>query len=353
MSYSLFEHPLFSGLMGDEEIAAHFSAQADLRAILVFEAALAKAEARHGVIPEQAAALIGETCAEFSPHTSALRSAAARDGVVVPELVRQLRKAVGDDAAPYVHFGATSQDAVDTSLMLRLKAVFHLFAARLSAIIDVLNSLEKDFGGNRLMGYTRMQPAIPIRVHDRLRAWRDPLTTYLDRLGRTDKEFLTVQLGGAAGTLDKLGERAEAVRATLAQELGLADAPQWHSQRSRTAEIAHRLASITGSLGKFGQDVALLAETGGEIELAGGGGSSAMPHKQNPIAAEMLVALARFNAAQISGMHQALIHEQERSGAAWTLEWLILPPMIGATAAALRLAGELALSVRRLGQPPT
>jgi 3-carboxy-cis,cis-muconate cycloisomerase len=109
------------------------------------------------------------------------------------------------------------------------------------------------------------------------------------------------------------------------------------------------LSLITGSLGKIGQDIALLAQDGEEIELAGGGGSSAMAHKQNPVAAETLVSLARFNATQLSGIHQALIHEQERSGGAWTLEWLILPQMVMSTAASLRLAQEVTGNIRQLG----
>ncbi len=113
----------------------------------------------------------------------------------------------------------------------------------------------------------------------------------------------------------------------MAQELDLTDEPQWQNQRARIAELAGLFSLISGSPGKIGQDIALLAQAGDEIELAGGGGSSAMPHKQNPVAAEALVSLARFNAVQLSGIHQSLVHEQERSGAAWTLEWLLLPPM--------------------------
>jgi 3-carboxy-cis,cis-muconate cycloisomerase len=140
------------------------------------------------------------------------------------------------------------------------------------------------------------------------------------------------------------------VRAALAGKLGLGDAPQWHSQRDGLAELAGWLSLVTGSLGKFGQDLALMAQVGSDIKLSGGGSSSAMPHKQNPVKAEALVALARFNAVQLSGMHQALVHEQERSGAAWTLEWLILPQMVVATAAALRLAAELAGQIESLGR---
>ena len=139
------------------------------------------------------------------------------------------------------------------------------------------------------------------------------------------------------------------MRAALADQLGLADAAQWQSQREGMLALAGLLAAITGSLGKAGQDIALMADRGGEIALSGGGGSSAMPHKQNPVAAEALVTLARFTAVQLGGMGQAVVHEQERSGAAWTLEWLLLPQMAVATGAALRLAGTLFASIENMG----
>ncbi|MBB4482484.1 3-carboxy-cis,cis-muconate cycloisomerase [Rhizobium etli] len=346
MTASPFDHPFLSGLVGDDEIAPYFSVESDIRAMLSFEAALAKAEAAHGVLPGEAARKIAEACAGFSPDLASLRAATARDGVVVPDLVKQLRAAVGEEAGKSLHLGATSQDVIDTSLMIRLKAVVFLFAGRLSAIVSGLDALEHRFGGNRLMGHTRMQAAIPITVADRLAAWRAPLTTYRDRL--TEHGF-PIQFGGAAGTLDKLGPQAAAVRASLAQELGLTDVAQWQSARLVIADISGLFASISGSLGKIGQDIALFAQAGDEIEMAGGGTSSAMAHKQNPVAAEVLVSLARFNATALSGIHQSLVHEQERSGAAWTLEWLLLPQMAMATAASLRLAGELAGNIKRLG----
>ncbi|EJT06658.1 3-carboxy-cis,cis-muconate cycloisomerase [Rhizobium sp. CCGE 510] len=346
MTASPFDHPFLSGLLGDDEIAPYFSAEADIRAMLSFEAALARAEASHGLIPDEAARLIAEICAGFSPDLPSLRAATARDGVVVPDFIKQLRIAVGEEAAKSLHIGATSQDVIDTSLMIRLKAVVFLFAGRLSTIAAGLDGLDRQFGRNRLMGHTRMQAAIPISVSDRLQAWRAPLETYRDRL--TEQNF-PVQFGGAAGTLDKLGPQGLAIRASLAQELGLTDAPQWQSQRLPIADIAGLFASISGSLGKIGHDIALLAQAGQEIEISGGGTSSAMAHKQNPVSAETLVALARFNATALSGIHQSLVHEQERSGAAWTLEWLLLPQMAMATAASLRLAGELVGNIRRLG----
>jgi 3-carboxy-cis,cis-muconate cycloisomerase len=351
MTFSPFDHPLLAGLLGDEEIAGYFSADADIRAMLAFEAALANAQAEYAVIPPEAAAHIATVSAGFAPDRDRLRVAASHDGVVVPELVRQLRAAVGETHAGFVHFGATSQDVIDTSLMLRLKPVLAVLDTRMGVVERAFDHLERRFGHNRLMARTRMQPAIDITVADRARVWRAPLRRIRDDLNRWRHDSLMIQFGGAAGTLDKLDRRAEAVRAALAGALDLADAPQWHSQRDRIAGLAGILSLISGCLGKFGQDVALLAQAGDEIRLAGGGGSSAMPHKQNPVAAEMLLALARFNATQLAGMHQALPHEQERSGAAWTLEWLLLPQMVAGAASSLRLAVELSGNIRTLGKP--
>jgi 3-carboxy-cis,cis-muconate cycloisomerase len=349
MSFSAFEHPYLSGLLGDEEMAVLFSAAADVEGMLAFEAALARAEARYGVISEAAAERIAKVCRTFQPDIAALKTATAIDGVVVPELVKQLRAAVGTEFGSKVHYGATSQDVIDTSLMLRLKRATALIAARLAEIIAEFERLERAFGARPLMGHTRMQAAIPITVSARLTAWSAPLEALHQRLRSSEPTLYAVQFGGAAGTLEKLGDQAAAVRAALAGELGLADHRQWQSQRGRIAEVAGMVSEISGSLGKFGQDIALLAKAGDELSLAGGGGSSAMPHKQNPVAAEVLVSLARFNAVQLSGIHQSLVHEQERSGTAWTLEWLILPQMFAACGTALRLAIQLASQIRGIG----
>lgn len=349
MTVSPFDHPYLSGLLGDEEVAALFSVAAELEAMLAFEVALATAEAQQGIIPTEAARAISDAAHRFSPDVMRLRAATARDGVVVPELVRQLRTAIGDPHGQYLHYGATSQDAVDSGLMLRLARLLPMLETRLEAMIDRLNGLAAAFGERPMMGRTRMQPAIPITVADRIMSWRAPLQHHAGRLKAFAATRLAVQFGGAVGTLEKLGDKADAVRAALAGELGLADAPQWQSQRERIGELAGLLAAITGSLGKIGQDIALMADRGSEIELGGGGGSSAMPHKHNPIAAEMLVTLARFNATQLGGLAQAAIHEQERSGAAWTLEWLILPQMVVGCGACLRLAGELLGNLKQLG----
>ena len=349
MAVSAFDHPLLSGLFGDSEVEAHLGFNAELAAMLRFEIALAEAEAEAGVVPRGAENAIADALADFKPDMAALRNGVARDGVVVPELVRQIRERIGGPHADRLHFGATSQDVIDTALVLRLKPVLDLFERRLDKLAERFGQLDERFGKKPLMGRTRMQAAIPITVGDRIRSWRHPLLRHRAHLEELRPSLLVVQFGGAAGTLDKLGGKGVAVRTALSKRLGLTDAPQWQSQRDRMVEFANFLSLITGSLGKFGQDVALMAQAGDEIALSGGGGSSAMPHKQNPVEAEILVTLARFNATQLSGMHHALIHEQERSGSAWSLEWLILPQMIVATGSALRLAAELSGRIDRLG----
>jgi len=355
MTISAFEHPFLSGLVGDDEVAALLSAEAEINAMLAFESGLAQAQAAYGVIPEDAARRIEAFCAGFVPDMANLKAATGRDGVVVADLVKQMREALaarpdGADAAKYLHFGATSQDVIDTALMIRLQRVAGLFISRLSALETAFTEICEKFGARALMGHTRMQAAIPITVADRVRAWQEPLARHRRRLEAFSATGFVVQLGGAAGTLDKFANVAPEMQRALAEELSLADGAQWQSQRDRLAEFASILTLVTGSLGKLGQDVALLAEMGGEMQLAGGGGSSAMAHKQNPVAAEVLVSLARFNAVQVSGMQQSMVHEQERSGAAWTLEWLILPSMVMATGASLRLAVELVANVRSLGR---
>ncbi|HLH47768.1 MAG TPA: 3-carboxy-cis,cis-muconate cycloisomerase [Roseiarcus sp.] len=352
MTVSAFDHPILSALVGDAEIAAAFSVEADVRAMLAFEAALAEAEASVGLIAPDAASRIAWACATFSPDLAALAQGAAQDGVVVPALVKQLRRAVGEPHAADVHRGATSQDVIDTSLVLRLKGVVATLGARLDALIAALRECEAEQGQTPLMGRTRMQRARPIHAHDKLRAWREPLQRHRERLEQLKPRLLVVQFGGAVGTRDDLDGKGERIAAELARRLDLLAAPCWHVERDAPAEFAAWLSLVSGALGKIGQDVALLAQNEiGEVKLAEGGGSSAMPHKSNPVRAEILVALARFNAALLGAQHQALVHENERSGAAWTLEWLTLPQMIVATAAGLRHAAGLCAGMKFVSSP--
>jgi 3-carboxy-cis,cis-muconate cycloisomerase len=349
MSVSVFDHPWLSALLGDEEIARHFDVESELRAMLDFEIALASAQAEAGIIPVAASEAIVRAAAQFNPDMDALAAGTLRDGMVVPSWVEQLRRHVGPPHDQHVHFGTTSQDVLDTSLVLRLKPVLLLFALRLETVDAQLGALAQKYGAQTAMARTRMQRALPINWGDRIAAWRAPLQRHRQRLAELQPRLLVLQFGGPAGTLDKFADRGPALAAALGRKLDL-PAPDicWHNARDNLAEFGNWLSLVTGSLGKIGQDIAMLAQNEiGEVVLEGGGKSSAMHHKSNPVAAEILVTLARFNAAQLSGMHQALVHEQERSGSAWTLEWMLLPPMVVATGAALTRALAL-LDLRRL-----
>ncbi|MGN6464125.1 MAG: 3-carboxy-cis,cis-muconate cycloisomerase [Rhizobiaceae bacterium] len=343
MTVSVFDHPFLSGLLGDAEVGSFFSVEAELDTMLAFEEALALAEAEAGAIPEAAGKAIAGAVTGFRPDIDRLREATARDGVVVPELVRQLRAVIGKPHAEYVHFGATSQDVIDTGFALRMDRVLDILHGRIDALVDLLRELEKRDGAIRVMAHTRMQAAIEVPASRKISSWREPLLRRRAQLPTMRKEIAVLTLGGAAGTLDKLGPTGERVIAGMAARLGLGVATRArHSERDRQAELADWLSLVAGGLGKMGQDIALAAQSEvGEVKLQGGGGSSAMPHKANPVGAEMLVTLARFNATLVSGMHQALVHENERSGAAWTLEWMLLPQMALATGAALRTALDL------------
>ena len=333
---------LLSALAGDPEVEAAFTDVAELAAMLRFEAALAEAEAAAGLIPPEAAARIAEACAAFAPDWPALRAGLARDGVVVPELVRQLRAAVGPPHAGSLHRGATSQDVIDTGLVLRLAPVLDLLDGRLDALDAALAALSARDGAAPLMAQTRMQRALPFTAADKVDTWRGPIPRHRARLADLRPRLLRLQLGGPVGTRAELGGAAEAVAAGMAGRLGLADAPAWHTQRDGIAEFGAWLALVAGGLGKLGQDVALMVQNEvGTVRLAGGGTSSAMAHKANPVPAELLVALARHVAGLSGTLASALVHENERSGAAWTLEWLVLPQMVMAAGAALRTALSL------------
>lgn len=353
MSFSPFDHPVLSAYLGDAELAEIFSARSEVAAMLAFEAALAEAEAAEGIIATEAAEIISRICSDFEPNLEELRQGVTRDGVAVPALVRQLRIAVGAEHAGAVHFGATSQDVADTALVLRARSALRLLDERIGTIIAAVEALADAYGGRALMARTRMQIAVPVTVAARLRNWSEPLERLREDAAAVEAAAIRLQFGGAAGTLERLGAAGPAVAERLGLLLDLAvPEASWHVQRDGLVRLAGWLAALTGALGKIGQDVLLMAQNErGEIVLCEAGGSSAMPHKQNPVAAEALVALARFAAVQAGGMHHAALHEQERSGAAWTLEWLILPQLFAAAGGGVARARALVQSIEELGVP--
>lgn len=352
MSFTLPSSQQLSSLIGDDEIAALLSDEADIAAMLAFERALAKATAFAGLTSAGAVALIEGKLPSFKPDMQLLRTAMARDGASVPELVRQLRGWIGELHALAMHFGATSQDVIDTSMIMRMKSIANILDGRLSLACDALQRQEAEFGSRKLMGRTRMQQALPISAGDRLKSWRLPLLDLRVRLKELSSRVFVLQLGGAVGTNAAYGSKAGEMISSVATSLGLGmPAQAWHTSRANLVSFSDWLSHVTGALGKIGQDICLMAQNEiAEIKLGGTGGSSAMAHKSNPVKAEVLVALARFNATLVSGMHQAIVHEQERSGSAMTLEWMLLPQMALAAGAATRTAGALIQSIEDIGQ---
>jgi 3-carboxy-cis,cis-muconate cycloisomerase len=343
LTASAFEHPFLAGLLGDEEIASYFTAAAEIEALLAFETALAEAEAEEGIVTREAAGAIRERVRDFAPDLAGLGEGTARDGVVVPALLQQLRQGLDAATADALHRGATSQDAIDAAMAMRLQGVSLVIDRRLARLGDRLAQWGIEAGGAGVMAHTRMHAARPTLFRRKLSAWADPLVRCRLRREEIAPRAFALRFGGAVGDRAELGERGDAVAGRVAASLGLFAAPgALHSERDGIADLGHWLSLVTGALGKFGQDVVLALQSEvGELRLEGGGTSSAMAHKQNPVGAEMLVTLARFNATLVSGLHHSLVHENERSGAAWTLEWMLLPQMAMAAGAATRIAEEL------------
>jgi len=347
---SIFQDAVFGGLFGDPEAMALWSAEAQLERFRTVEAALSKALAEVGLVPPDQGARAAAHILTVPVDGVRLAEGCAKDGLPIPNFVAQLKENA-PDLAGAIHTGSTSQDIMDTALSLTIRATNDLLLARLATVTDALADIDRRFGATPMMGRTRMQAALPITVGDRIKTWRDPLLAQAASLIALRPQIERLQFGGAVGTRHAYGDKSDAMAEAMARDLGLTNGPVWHTDRSSLVMFANQLAVLSGILGKIGQDMVLMAQQGiDEISLSGGGGSSAMPHKSNPILAELMVTLARYNASQMAAMHHSLIHEQERSGAAWALECMVLPDMAVATARALAAAADVCGRVTRMGQ---
>ena len=348
MTVSPFDSLIYQSLLSDEEIAPLFDDQAMVARMQLFEAALARVQGRLGIIPADAAKAIDEALAGITLPPGALTAGTADAGVPVPALVAALRAKMDPGAAQYLHWGATSQDVMDTALVLTLREAVEILDQRLEVTIEELMALAEKHRGTVMAARTRSQQALPMTFGLKVAGWLTPLQRHRTRLEELRPRLLMLQFGGAVGTLSALGGRGLEVMEALAVELDLACPPMpWHVQRDGLAEFAGWLSLVSGSLGKMGQDVVLLSQSEvGEVResAVGGarGGSSTMPQKANPVAGEALVTLAGMNATLLPSLHQALLQAQERGGAAWQLEWLSLPQMAVGTAVSLKHALYLA-----------
>ncbi|MEM9222013.1 MAG: 3-carboxy-cis,cis-muconate cycloisomerase [Pseudomonadota bacterium] len=344
-------NPLFA-LFQDEGVSAAFEPSQVVARYCDVEAALTRALADQTLIDRDAADAIVRALTQFTPDWHAMEIASVRDGLPVPGFVAQVRAKLDPKHRAAFHFGATSQDIMDTATALAIRDLNDSIDRRMANIGTELADLSQRFGQGNLMGRTRMQAALPIGVAARVTAWRAPIIRLMGQLASTRPEVEQLQLAGPVGNRAAWGERAGKVARHMASELRLKEPGEsWHTGRDGILLYGGVLSAISQALGKIGMDLALMAQQGIDaVSLKGGGTSSAMAHKQNPVRAELLITLGRYNAALLGGLHQAGIQEQERSGAAWPLEWLVLPQMLMATGAGLSSAQVLLRSITSMGE---
>ncbi|MFZ3329034.1 MAG: 3-carboxy-cis,cis-muconate cycloisomerase [Candidatus Acidiferrales bacterium] len=344
---------LLDPLFTTDQARKIFSDRARLQGMLDFEAALARALTRAGITPGGVAAAIEAQCkAELFAADALAREAALAGNLAIP-LVKALTAAVAksdEKAAGFVHWGATSQDAIDTGLVLQLRTAFDVIAPEIAQLADALARVVEQHRSTVLAGRTWLQQASPITFGLKAAGWLDAINRHRARLGATRQQVLALQFGGAVGTLAALGIRGPAVARSLAEELRL-ELPSlpWHAQRDRFAEAATTLGLLVGTLGKIARDVSLMSQTevGEALEptAPGKGGSSTLPHKRNPVGSAVVLAAAIRVPALVSTMLAAMPQEHERGLGGWQAEWETLPEIfllaIGALAHTTQIVSGL------------
>ena len=317
-----------------------------LQAMLDVEAALAEAEAELGVIPRQAVDPIRSAALAERYDFKSITAEAEADGVLTIPLVRHLTKQVETidrDAARYVHWGATSQDILDTALVLQLQRAVPKILADLDRAAAAGAGHARRYVDTPMAGRTWLQQSTPITFGVKAAGWLDALARQRAALAAALEDVRVLQFGGASGTLASLGERGLEVADRLASRLGLAvpDIP-WHAHRDRFARFACALGVTCGTLGKIARDVSLLAQTEiGEAAEGKGGHSSAMPHKQNPVQASVVLAAAVRAPGLVATMLAAMPQEHERGLGGWQAEWPTLPELVSLTAGAAHAAAAM------------
>lgn len=323
-------------LLRTEALTDMFGDERLVQGMLDFEAALATAQARCGVIPNAAVEPISAACRASIIDLTTLATAAASAGNLAIPLVKQLTQRVKNtdpEAARYVHWGATSQDAIDTGLMLQLQQALGETETRLARLISVLAEQVMRHQHTLLPGRTWMQHALPITYGLKLAGTLDALLRWQERLAQMRPRVLALQFGGAAGTLASLKEKGPEVAQALAAELNLMlpDTP-WHSQRDRLIELASWYAGLCGTLGKFANDFALMMQTEvaevSEPIAEGRGGSSAMPHKRNPVSCAAILAAVTRVPGLMATLYASQIQQHERALGGWQAEWETLPQLV-------------------------
>jgi 3-carboxy-cis,cis-muconate cycloisomerase len=347
MTINPADSTILGGLFGSDTMRRLFSDEMRLQRMLDVEAALARVEAQLGIVPQEAADAITRAAKVENLSFDELGASTRNVGYPVVALVKQLGKTAGGDAARYVHWGATTQDILDTALVLQIRDGLALIRADVVRTARALVARAQTHRADLMAGRTHLQHALPVTFGYKCAVWAAPLLDDLARLDALSARVLRVQFGGAVGTLASLGDKGRAVTEGLARELGLAvpDAP-WHAARDALAETAAALGILCGNLSKLATDIILLMQTEiaevFEPHQAGRGGSSTMPQKRNPIASEYVLASARGVHALVPMMLSAMAQDHERATGPWQSEQLALPQIFVLTSGALMHAAAIA-----------
>jgi 3-carboxy-cis,cis-muconate cycloisomerase len=343
----------FEGFLSTPEMLDAFGQEAVCQAMLDFEAALARAQAAEGIVPAEAATEICHHCHVESFDVAAIVAASGRAGSLAMPLVKQLTERVAahdPEAARYVHWGSTSQDVVDTAIVLATRRALALINRDLSVLVNNLFALYAAHGEAPVLARTLMQPAQIVSLGFKLAAWTAPLVRARTRIQAAAQAALQLQLGGAVGTLAVMGEHGPAVVTRVAADLGLR-VPQatWHTQRDEWLTLATQVGILCGSLGKIARDLSLMAQ--GEIgelsEPSGGGrgGSSAMPHKRNPVSSMIALAAAERVPHRVAALLGAMAQEHERGLGNWQAELAEWAGLFISTHGALKALAEASAGV--------
>lgn len=325
-----------------------------VQAMLDFERALARAGSHAGVIPADCAEAISQCCRAELFDVQSLAERAIPAGTLAIPLVQDLTRLVSSEnsaAGAWVHFGATSQDILDTALVLQLRRALAILKRDTDRLGRALDKLIGGHGATVMVGRTLLQPATPVTFALKVRGWRGALRRGQERIDTAARDALLLQFGGATGTLAALEASGPTVAAALARELdlGLPDLP-WHVHRDRLVALSSAVAILVGSLGKMARDISLLmqAEVGEvfEPDAPGRGGSSAMPHKRNPVGCMAALAAAVRVPGLASSLLSAMVQEHERALGGWQAEGAIVPQLFEAAAGAAAAMAEVAEGLR-------
>jgi 3-carboxy-cis,cis-muconate cycloisomerase len=357
MSVNPADSEIYGALWETAEMRVLFSDATQVQLMLDVESALARAEAKLGLLPQQVAEAISKAARVENLRIERIAEGTRETGVPVPALVSELGRVAGEEAARYIHLGATTQDILDTALVLQMRRALEYLRRDLVALARALARSAREYRDTPMAGRTHLQQAVPITFGLKCAVWASPLAAHVERLDQAARRGQVVQFGGAAGTLAALGANGVAVAEALAHELGLGvpDLP-WHVARDIVAEIVALLGLVCGSLSKFALDVSLLMQTEVaevfEPHAPGRGGSSTMPQKRNPVAAEYIIAATRGVHALVPLMLTAMAQDHERATGPWQSEALALPQCFvlcaGAVAHALAIAGGMTIDAARM-----